>query len=88
MAGRIEIEDAVKVLAGLIRSLGGLHSFLADDQASVDSFPDWCHSASRTTDAHLLHLAQNHGFTLATLDSQIPGAYLVPVLPKKVNGND
>ena len=34
--------------------------------------------ASRTTDAHLIRLAEAHGARLATLDTGIPGAFLVP----------
>jgi uncharacterized protein len=78
-AGRLLIGDAIKVLEGLIRSLGERHWFLADDQSCIDSFPGWCQSASRTTDAHLVQLARKHSFTLATLDSQIPDAFLIPL---------
>ncbi len=35
-------------------------------------FPEWCSSASRTTDAHLLQLADVHGARLATLDTGHP----------------
>jgi predicted nucleic acid-binding protein len=80
-AGRLQIDDAARVLAGLIKSLGNTHSFLEDDQSAALSFPSWCQSASRTTDAHLVQLADKHGFTLATLDVQIPGAFLIPELP-------
>jgi uncharacterized protein len=79
-AGGISIENAVKVLGGMTESLGELHSFVADDQVCVDPFPDWCRAAARTTDGHLVQLAEKHGFRLATLDSQIPGAYLIPKL--------
>jgi len=57
--------------------LGARHVLLADDQAAR-RFPEWCSSAARTTDAHLLHLAAAHGATLATLDRSIPGAFLIP----------
>jgi predicted nucleic acid-binding protein len=80
-AGRLAIEDAANVLAGLINSLGHTHSFLADDQPAAQSFPAWCQSASRTTDAHLMQLADKHGFLLATLDAQIPGAFVIPTRP-------
>jgi predicted nucleic acid-binding protein len=52
---------------------------------TVDSLSAWCQSPSRTTDAHLVQLAQKHGFTLATLDSQIPEAFLIPFPPRAVD---
>jgi hypothetical protein len=41
-------------------------------------FPEWCRRASWTTDAHLIQLADSHGARLATLDADIPGAFLIP----------
>jgi predicted nucleic acid-binding protein len=35
-------------------------------------------AASRTTDAHLVTLAQQHDCCLATLDAGIPDAFLIP----------
>jgi predicted nucleic acid-binding protein len=77
-AGRLAIKVAAQTLAGMIKSLGDRHAFVSDDEQSADGFPGWCQSAARTTDAHLLRLAQNHGLELATLDAQIPGAFLIP----------
>jgi uncharacterized protein len=78
-AGRLGVAEAVKTLASMVRVLGDSYGFLTDDQSSAVPFPDWCQAASRTTDAHLLDLARRHGATLATLDTGIPGAFLVPV---------
>ena len=78
-AGRLIVGDAAGTLADMLRSLGGCHAFLPDDRSSCDGFPAWCGSASQTTDAHLLSLAQSHGVELATLDTGIPGAYLLPL---------
>jgi len=75
--GSIGVKDAVATLAGMLRSLGAAHSFLPDNLPSA-GFPAWCASASRTTDAHLLALAKKNGAELATLDTGIPGAILVP----------
>ena len=75
--GRVTVEEAGDVLAGMLRSLGAKHAFLPDDRAAR-RFPEWCRQASRTTDAHLLELAKAHGAELATLDERIPGAFLVP----------
>ena len=75
--GRVTVEEAGDVLAGMLRSLGAQHVFLPDDQ-SASRFPEWCRQASRTTDAHLLEMAKAHGAILATLDERIPGAFVVP----------
>jgi hypothetical protein len=76
-AGRVTVAEAAETLAGMLAVLGARHVLLADDQAAR-RFPDWCSSASRTTDAHLLALAAAHGARLATLDAGIPGAFLIP----------
>jgi len=81
-AGRVTVQEASKTLAGMLKSLGSRHVFLADDLPASD-FPAWCQYASRTTDAHLLTLAQIHAAKLATLDTGIPNAFLIPALPLK-----
>src|SRR5207249_4459150 len=80
--GLVTVKEASKTLAGMVTSLGVRHGFLVDDRRASD-FPEWCHHASRTTDAHLLQLAEAHGAKLVTLDSGIPGAFLVPALAAK-----
>jgi uncharacterized protein len=75
--GRVTVKEASKTLVGMLSTLKAHHVFLPDDRQSKD-FPDWCHYASRTTDAHLLQLAETHGAKLATLDTGIPGAFLIP----------
>jgi predicted nucleic acid-binding protein len=75
--GQVTPEVSGKVLAGLLGVLGNKHDFLPDDQEGI-TWPNWCQGASRTTDAHLLALATAHGAQLATLDSGIPGAFLLP----------
>ncbi len=77
--GRVSVHEAGRTLAGMLRALGGRHVFLPDDRPATD-FPEWCRGASRTTDAHLLRLAEAHGALLATLDTGIPGAFLVPAV--------
>lgn len=76
--GRITVSDAADVLRGMLDSLGPVHQFLSDDLGGTE-WPEWCTAASRTTDAHLLLLAQRHDLALATLDAGIPGAMLLPV---------
>lgn len=75
--GRLSVADAADTLAGMLRSLGTRHQFVADDLSSTTDWPDWCASASTTTDAHLVTLAGKHGAQLLTLDTGIPGAHLV-----------
>lgn len=75
--GRITLKRAGETLSGMLSSLGKAHAFLADDQPA-DRFAEWCRHASRTTDAHLLQLAEAHDAQLATIDRGIPGAFLVP----------
>lgn len=76
--GRLKVGDAAATLAAMLRSLGSHHSFLPDDRSSSGGFPPWCSAASHSTDAHLFSLARNHGAELATLDTGIPGAFLIP----------
>ena len=75
--GHVTVREAGRTLAGMLSALGARHGFLQDDRPASD-FPAWCHHASRTTDAHLVQLADAHGAKLATLDTGIPGAFLVP----------
>ena len=75
--GLVTVAEATETLAGMVAALGVRHALLADNQAARQ-FPEWCSSASRTTDAHLLGLAAAHGARLATLDIGIPGAFLIP----------
>ena len=76
-AGRVTVQQAADVLRGMLDSLGKAHHFLPDDLAG-NEWPDWCKSATRTTDAHLLTLARRHGLQLVTLDTEIPGAMILP----------
>ena len=71
------VKEASRTLAGMLNVLGVGHAFLPDDRPA-SGFPVWCQHASRTTDAHLLELAEAHGARLTTLDTSIPGAFLIP----------
>jgi predicted nucleic acid-binding protein len=57
--GRLAPSEAAEVLAGMIDSLGTIHAFLPDTIKST-TWPSWCQSAGRSTDAHLLSLASAH----------------------------
>ena len=51
--------------------------FLADDH-DASKLPSWVERAKDTTDGHLAELAKAHGCILATLDENIPGAFVIP----------
>ena len=52
-------------------------AFITDNH-DVSHLPSWVKSAKQTADGHLAQLAKANGAVLATLDTQIPGAYLIP----------
>jgi uncharacterized protein len=74
----ITVEMASQRLSSLVDFLKKKHRFLPDDLSSCRPFPAWCKNPKHTTDAHLLALAEKHGMKLATLDTGIPGAFLIP----------
>jgi uncharacterized protein len=76
-AGSLTLSEAAEVLFSMVKSLGQKHAFIPDNIDST-SWPAWCRQASRSTDAHLLLLAEAHQARLATLDTGIPGAFLLP----------
>lgn len=76
--GRISPIEAGRTLAGMLESLGSQHGFVPDDEPARD-WPDWCRGASQTTDAHLACLAAKHQAKLATLDTAIPDAFILPL---------
>lgn len=52
-------------------------SFISDHH-DISYLPGWVKFPKQVTDGHLLELAKAHGAVLATLDTRIPGAYLIP----------
>jgi predicted nucleic acid-binding protein len=52
-------------------------TFLTDDH-DISYLPKWVKFPKQITDGHLAELARANGGMLATLDSRIPGAYLIP----------
>jgi len=73
----LTIADARSVLLQ-IKDVATINfTFIADDQ-DVSRLPIWVKTAKQTTDGHLLQLAKAKGVVLATLDRQIPGAYVIP----------
>jgi hypothetical protein len=52
-------------------------TFIADGH-DVSHLPAWVKTGKQTTDGHLAQLARSNAAVLATLDSKIPDAFLVP----------
>ena len=77
-ADTVTIQEAADRLDHLLSKLRNRHRFLPDDLSSRRDFHTWCKSSKHTTDAHLLALAEKHGLQLATLDTGIPGAFVIP----------
>ncbi len=48
------------------------------DQEDISQLPLWVKSPKQITDGHLSSLAKAHDAVLATLDTRIPRAFLVP----------
>ena len=71
------VKDAQQLLLRLKSALRPRVAFLADD-LDAQTLPNWVKSSKHTTDGHLSALAKAHGAILATLDSKIPGAFLIP----------
>jgi len=54
-----------------------LFTLLSDD-LGADCLPAYAKVPNKLTDGHLLELARFHGAKLATLDTGIPSASLIP----------
>jgi len=66
------------LLLGRMRNEGDVRfSFVADDQ-DASRLPGWVKAPKQITDGHLVQLANANGALLATLDRNIPGAFLIP----------
>lgn len=48
------------------------------DNHGVAHLPSWVKTAKQTTDGHLVQLAKANGAVLATLDTRIRGAFVIP----------
>jgi uncharacterized protein len=70
--------NQAKVLLGRMKSEGGVRfSFVADDQ-DASRLPSWVKTPKQIADGHLVQLARANGAVLATLDRNIPGAFVIP----------
>jgi predicted nucleic acid-binding protein len=73
----LNIAQALDLLLEIKRGVSPPLVFLPDDH-HILRLPGWVNHPRQTTDGHLLKLAASHGATLATLDANIPGAFLIP----------
>lgn len=70
------IEESKAALQRLKSSSRIAFVFLADDQ-DASRLPGWVKTPKQVTDGHLAQLARAHGAVLATLDRNIPGAFVI-----------
>ncbi len=76
---RSSIEDASATRARLKKSRPEMFRFVADDHGA-EHLPAWVKTGKQTTDGPLLELAKAHNAELATLDEEIPEAFVMPDL--------
>jgi predicted nucleic acid-binding protein len=71
------VSEARDLLLRMKRRNEQVFSFV-DDTHDIAHIPGWVKYPKQLTDGHLVRLAKAHGAELATLDTGIPGAYLIP----------
>ena len=71
------VAQARELLLHLKGSNGIRCTFISDDR-DISYLPKWVRTPKQTTDGHLVDLAKANGAVLATLDRQIPGAFVIP----------
>ncbi len=72
------LEGAKTLLSELKSRQSARFTFLSDEHGA-DRLPEWVKTPGATTDGHLLALAEANECKLATLDTDIPGSYPIPV---------
>jgi predicted nucleic acid-binding protein len=73
----ITLDQARTLLTRLKSSRTRRFKFIADD-LGADDLPRWVKTGRQTTDGHLCALASANSSLLATLDSGIPRAFIIP----------
>jgi predicted nucleic acid-binding protein len=73
----LTIAQARTLLLRIKRADTPKFTFIPDNH-DISHLPTWVKTAKQTTDGHLAKLATANGAVLATLDTRIPGAYLIP----------
>jgi predicted nucleic acid-binding protein len=72
-----DVPAARKALAALETS-GGIPFEMINDALGADKLPAFARTPAKLTDGHLLELARANQAQLATLDTGIPGAAVLP----------
>lgn len=70
--------DVPAARAALARWTKAAKTRLVADDLGAARLPDWADTPAKTTDGHLAELARAHGAQLATMDTGIPAALLLP----------
>lgn len=73
----VDIEDAKAILGALKIAMPPKFEFVTDHIDAL-SLPRWVSGPRQITDGHLVNIASANRMLLATFDSRIPGAYLIP----------
>ena len=76
IAGLAQDAATARQLLAKMKTAAGIE-LLADSNGAAD-LPAWVLRPAQVTDGHLLALAAKHGARLATLDTGIRGAFLIP----------
>jgi uncharacterized protein len=71
------VAQARELLLKVKNSDGVSWTFILDDR-DISHLPKWVRTPKQTTDGHLVELARANQAVLATLDRQIPGAFVIP----------
>lgn len=61
-----------------LKSSGRIGFVFVADGLDASRLPGWVKAPKQITDGHLVQLAKANGAVLATLDRNIPGAFLIP----------
>jgi uncharacterized protein len=73
----LSVEESKACLMRL-KSSSRIGFVFASDDLDASRLPRWVKAAKQITDGHLTQLAKANGAVLATLDQNIPGAFLIP----------
>ena len=74
---RLSVAQARELLLRLKNS-AAVHWTFVSDGNDVSHLPAWAKGPKQITDGHLTELAKANHAMLATLDSRIPGAFMIP----------
>ncbi|HXU19456.1 MAG TPA: PIN domain-containing protein [Verrucomicrobiae bacterium] len=61
-----------------VKNSDGMRWIFIPDDRDIAHLPKWVRTPKQITDGHLAELAKANEAVLATLDRQIPGAFVVP----------